>query len=103
MQAGALVPGDYTLTASQSDDASNVGTSPTTTFTVNAPPPPPDDDTDNPPPPETPQPEQGKSVVAGKVSGTVRIRLKNGKFRTLGPTRRSRSGARSTPPRAACG
>ncbi len=85
VQAGALVPGDYTLTASQSDDASNVGTSPTITFTVNAPPPPPDDDTDNPPPPETPQPEQGKSVVAGKVSGTVRIRLKNGKFRTLGP------------------
>ena len=31
-----------------------------------------------------PQPEQGKSVVAGKVSGTIRIRLKNGKFKTLG-------------------
>jgi Thrombospondin type 3 repeat len=40
-----------------------------------------------PPPPvvEPPQPEQGVSVVAGKVSGTVRIRLKNGKFKTLGP------------------
>ena len=40
-----------------------------------------------PPPVEPPQPEQGKSVVAGKVSGTIRIRLKNGKFRTLGAER----------------
>ena len=86
VQTGALAPGDYTLTASQGDDAGNVGTSPTITFTVNAPPPPPDNDTDSQQlPPETPQPEQGKSVVAGKVSGTVRIRLGNGKFRTLGP------------------
>jgi len=86
VQTGALAPGDYTLTASQGDDAGNVGTSPTITFTVNAPPPPPDIDTDSQPPPvEPPQPEQGKSVVAGKVSGTVRIRLGNGKFRTLGP------------------
>jgi hypothetical protein len=84
VQTGALAPGDYTLVASQSDDAGNVGTSPAITFTVNAPPPPPDDDTDTNPPPEPPQPEQGKSVVAGKVSGTVRIRLSNGKFRTLG-------------------
>ena len=85
VQTGALAPGDYTLVASQSDDAGNVGTSPTITFTVNAPPPPPDDDTDtNPPPVEPPAPVQGKSVVAGKVSGTIRIRLKNGKFRTLG-------------------
>jgi hypothetical protein len=84
VQAGALPPGDYTLVAVQSDDAGNIGTSPAITFTVNAPPPPPDDDTDTNPPPETPQPEQGKSVVAGKVSGTIRIRLKNGKFRTLG-------------------
>jgi hypothetical protein len=38
------------------------------------------------PPPviEPPAPVQGKSVVAGKVSGTIRIRLKNGKFKTLG-------------------
>ena len=86
VQTGALAPGDYTLTASQGDDAGNVGTSPTITFTVNAPPPPPDNDTDSQPPPvEPPQPEQGKSVVAGKVSGTIRIRLGNGKFRTLGP------------------
>ena len=84
-EAAALAPGDYTLTASQEDEAGNVGTSPTITFTVNAPPPPPDNDTgSNPPPVEPPQPEQGKSVVAGKVSGTIRIRLKNGKFRTLG-------------------
>src|SRR3954451_10097806 len=85
VQTGTLAPGDYTLVASQSDDAGNAGTSPTITFTVNAPPPPPDDDTDtNPPPAEPPQPEQGKSVVAGTVSGTIRIRLKNGKFKTLG-------------------
>ena len=85
VQTGALAPGDYTLVASQSDDAGNVGTSPAITFTVNAPPPPPDDDTDtNPPPVEPPAPVQGQSVVAGKVSGTIRIRLKNGKFRTLG-------------------
>jgi Bacterial Ig-like domain len=81
VQAGTLAPGDYTLVASQSDDAGNAGTSPAITFTVNAPPPP-DDDTA--PPVAPPQPEQGKSVVAGKVSGTIRIRLKNGKFRTLG-------------------
>jgi hypothetical protein len=85
VQAGALPPGDYTLVAAQSDDAGNIGTSPAMTFTVNAPPPPPDDDTDTNPPLEPPAPEQGKSVVAGTVSGTVRIRLKNGKFRTLGP------------------
>jgi hypothetical protein len=83
VEAGALAPGDYTLVASQTDSGGNTGTSPTITFTVNAPPPPPDNDTDvN---TETPQPEQGKSVVAGKVSGTIRIRLKNGKFKTLGP------------------
>src|SRR4051794_35552796 len=85
VQAGALPPGDYTLVATQSDDAGNAGTSPAITFTVNAPPPPPDDDTDtNPPPVGPPQPQQGKSVVAGTVSGTIRIRLKNGKFKTLG-------------------
>jgi hypothetical protein len=41
---------------------------------------------DAPPPPvvEPPQPEQGKSVVAGPVSGTVKVKLKNGKFKTLG-------------------
>ena len=73
-------------------------------FTVNAPPPPPDDDTDaNPPPQSRRSRVQGKSVVAGKVSGTIRIRLKNGKFRRWAPTSRSRSGAPSTPPRAACG
>jgi hypothetical protein len=40
---------------------------------------------DAPPPPvvEPPQPEQGKSVVAGPVSGTVKVKLKNGKFKTL--------------------
>ena len=34
---------------------------------------------------QSPLPVQGKTVVAGKVgTGTVRIRLKNGKFRSLG-------------------
>jgi hypothetical protein len=37
------------------------------------------DDTD-----QSPQPVLGKSVVAGKVSGTVKFKRKNGKFRTLG-------------------
>src|SRR3954447_1777328 len=32
---------------------------------------------------QPPEPVQGKSVVVGKVSGTIRIRLRNGKFRTL--------------------
>ena len=47
---------------------------------------PPPEATPPPPPPviEPPEPVQGKSVVAGKVSGTVRIRLRNGKFKTLG-------------------
>jgi hypothetical protein len=85
VEAGTLAPGDYTLQASQEDAAGNVGTSPLSTFTVNAPPPPPDNDTDT---PDTPQPEQGKSVVAGKVSGTVLIRLKNGKFRKLGASKK---------------
>jgi len=46
---------------------------------------------DGPPPPPViidpvpdPEPVLGKSVVAGAVSGTVRIKLKNGKFKTLG-------------------
>jgi hypothetical protein len=37
-----------------------------------------------PPPPPPVLPVLGKSVVAGVVSGKVRIKLKNGKFRTLG-------------------
>jgi hypothetical protein len=35
-------------------------------------------------PPVPPQPELGKTFVAGKVSGTIRIRGRNGRFRTLG-------------------
>jgi hypothetical protein len=38
-----------------------------------------------PPPVDTgPKPEQGKTVVVGKVSGTVRVRRGRGGFRTLG-------------------
>ena len=38
----------------------------------------------SPTPTPSPAPELGKSVVAGVVSGRVRIRGRNGKFRTLG-------------------
>jgi hypothetical protein len=39
---------------------------------------------DAPAPPQVePQPEQGKSVVVAPVSGTVKVKLKNGKFKTL--------------------
>ena len=36
------------------------------------------------PPPPPPTPELRKSFVAGKVSGTIRVKGKNGRFRTLG-------------------
>jgi hypothetical protein len=89
VEAGALSPGTYTATAAQSDASDNVGVSPPVTFTVtSAPPPPP------PPPPaqeveanavQSPEPVLGETVVAGKVgSGTVRIKGRDGKFRTLG-------------------
>ena len=47
-------------------------------WTPPPPPPPP------PPVPPPPVPELGKSVVAGMVSGTIKVKGKNGKFRTLG-------------------
>ena len=54
----------------------------THTFTVLAPPVDPPDPEDPPDPPD-PKPVLGKSVVAGVVSGIVRIKLKGGKFRRL--------------------
>ena len=33
---------------------------------------------------QSPVPQLGKTVVAGKVSGTIKVKGKNGKFRTLG-------------------
>jgi hypothetical protein len=79
VEAPTLAPGTYTVTAAQADTSGNVGTSAPVTFTVlpqqqvgaeTA---------------QAPVPELGKTVVASKVgSGKVRIRLKNGRFRTLG-------------------
>jgi hypothetical protein len=88
-----LAEGAYTVRATQTDAGGNVGLSDPVTFTVDVPPPPPPP----PPPPDPPDapdspdepdpglaPVLGQTVVAGKVSGTIRIRLRNGRFRTLG-------------------
>jgi len=79
VEAPPLAPGTYTVTASQADTTGNVGTSAPVSFTVT-----PQQqvlDTTQP----SPEPVLGETVVAGKVgTGTVRIRLKNGRFRTLG-------------------
>jgi hypothetical protein len=91
VDAEALSTGTYTATAAQSDASDNVGTSPPVTFTVtSAPPPPPPP----PPPPaeqgvqgtvsQSPEPVLGQSVVAGKVAGTIRVKGRDGRFRTLG-------------------
>ncbi len=77
-----LGPGTYTVSATQGDEAGNTGVSETHTFTVLAPPVDPPDPEDPPDQPD-PKPVVGKSVVAGVVSGTVRIKLKGGKFRRL--------------------
>ena len=98
--------GDYTLVASQSDDASNVGTSARRSrFTVNAPPPPPDDDTDT-----ATAAGRAAAAGAGQVGGGRQGQRHDpdpAQERQVparsAPTSRSRSGAPSTPPRAACG
>ncbi len=88
---GPLENGTYTVRARQSDESGNEGLSdpvtfsvavrqeptPTPTPTVTPTPTPP-------PPPPPPQPKLGESVVAGKVSGTIKVKGRNGKFRTLG-------------------
>ena len=78
VDTAALAPGSYTAQAVQSDVAGNTGVSAPATFTV------------APPrvvvePEPVPVPVLGKSVVAGRVSGTVRVKRRRGKFRTLGP------------------
>jgi len=87
VDAAELGDGVYTARALQSDAAGNTGTSATSTFTIRPPAPPP-------PPPqqqildaqqESPAPVIGSQVVAGTVSGTVRVREPDGTFRVLGP------------------
>ncbi len=78
-----LAPGTYTAQADQADIAGNTGVSAPATFTVAAPPPPPQQQVAA-EQAQSPTPELGKSFVAGAVSGTVRIKLRNGTFRTLG-------------------
>ena len=91
VDAAALPNGSYSARAVQLDQAGNTGASETHTFTVAVPQvtvTPPADVPDEPDPPDepdtSPTPALGKTVVAGVVSGTVRIKLKNGRFRTLG-------------------
>jgi hypothetical protein len=81
VDAGGLALGQYTARAEQADSGGNTGVSNASTFSV------------VPPAPlqqveaaasQSPTPVLGETVVAGAVSGTVRIKLKNGKFRTLG-------------------
>jgi hypothetical protein len=89
VRPAALGPGDYTAVASQNDTAGNVGASPAVAFSVTAQPTP----TPTPSPQQqvdanttpSPEPVLGQTVVAGAVGGgTVRIKDKNGRFRTLG-------------------
>ena len=78
VDAGPLAPGTYTAQAEQADVAGNVGRSGAVTFTVAAPVQQVLDTQ------AAPVPVLGKTVVAGAVSGIVKIKLKNGRFRTLG-------------------
>jgi Bacterial Ig-like domain/Thrombospondin type 3 repeat len=99
VDADPLADGQYTVQALQSDESGNTGASTPHTFTVQtaqvtptptptvAPTPTP---TPTPPviPPTKPPaaaPVLGKSVVASAVSGTIKIKGKNGRFRSLGP------------------
>jgi hypothetical protein len=77
VDAAALAPGTYTAQAAQSDVAGNTGLSAPATFTVAR-------QQVVGPQDQSPVPVLGRSVVAGKVSGTVRIKTKRGKFRKLG-------------------
>ena len=80
VETPALAPGTYSATASQADTTGNVGTSAPVTFTVAAP-----QQQVEAEAAQSPEPVLGKTVVAGQVgTGTVLIRLKNGKFRKLG-------------------
>ena len=75
--AATLPDGQYTARAEQADTAGNTGLSAPVTFTAarqqvlggQE---------------ESPVPVLGKSVVAGRVSGTVRVKTRGGRFRRLG-------------------
>jgi hypothetical protein len=82
VDSSPLGAGTYSVRATQRDEAGNTGVSETSTFTVLPPAEDPPDPLDPPDEPD-PLPVLGKSVVASVVSGTVRIKGKNGKFRTL--------------------
>ena len=77
-----LEPGTYTVRATQGDDGRQHRgeRAPTPSRRPAAGDPP----TPTAPPTAGPEARLGKSVVAGKVSGTIRIKGKNGTFRTLG-------------------
>lgn len=76
VDAAALAPGTYTAQAEQSDVAGHTGLSAPATFTVAEQQP---DGQD-----QNPVPVLGTSVVAGRVSGTIRVKTRRGKFRRLG-------------------
>ena len=76
VDAASLPPGTYTAQAEQADIAGNTGFSAPATFTVAA------------APPQVigrqgPVPVLRKSVVASRVSGTIRVKTRRGKFRRL--------------------
>jgi hypothetical protein len=87
---GPLANGTYTVRARQSDQSGNEGLSDPVTFRVavrqepTPTPTPTPTATPTPTPPPPPEPKLGETVVAGPVSGTIKVKGKNGKFRTLG-------------------
>jgi hypothetical protein len=81
--AAPLAPGQYSARAIQRDEAGNTGVSETHSFSVLAEPVTPDEPDTPDLPDADPLPVQGKTVVVSVVSGTVRIKGKNGKFRKL--------------------
>jgi hypothetical protein len=89
-----LAPGTYSVQVHQTDASGNIGATTLRSFTVRSAqvtptPTPTPSPTPTPTPSVTPaplpEPVIGKSVVAGAVSGTVRVKGKDGKFHVLGP------------------
>ena len=79
VEAAALPPGTYTAQAEQADIAGNTGLSAPATFTVAA-----QQVLGGQEQTPAPVPVLGRSVVAGRVSGTIRVKTRGGRFRTLG-------------------
>jgi hypothetical protein len=82
-ETAPLAEGQYTARAEQPDDGDNTGVSAPVTFTIRVPPPPQQQILAA--QQESPAPVIGSQVVAGTVSGTVRVREPDGTFRVLGP------------------